>query len=171
MVLYLHYSTTPLRNEGRGGDKTLEAPVWKLGLDRETCCLWWASLAVLNMFKTARGWPKLTFNAPSSFIYDLHGFKANWRPSWNDHLNDLKLGVCKQIILRGFRNRFRMQPMFHATTLNVHVNITKLFCELPSMLLLLPTAAILEISVASQKRRGKLYHLISIQSTYFARQL
>ena len=53
----------------------------------------------------------------------------------------------------------------------LNVNITKLFCELHSMLLLLPTAAILEISVASQKRRGKLCHLISIQSTYFVRQL
>ena len=35
------------------------------------------------------------------------GFEANWRPSWRNHP---KLGVCKQIILRGFRNRFRMQP-------------------------------------------------------------
>ena len=39
------------------------------------------------------------------------------------------------------------------------------------MLLLLPTAAILEISVASEQRRGKLCHSISIQSTYFVRQL
>ena len=47
------------------------------------------------------------------------------------------------------------------------------------MLLLLPTAdilkgspaAILENSVASEQRRGKLCHLISIQSTYFVRQL
>ena len=35
-------------------------------------------------------------------------FEANWRPSWKDHT---KLGVCKQIILRGFQNRFRMQPI------------------------------------------------------------
>ena len=47
------------------------------------------------------------------------------------------------------------------------------------MLLLLPTAgilkgppaSILEISVASEQRRGKLCHSISIQSTYFVRQL
>ena len=47
------------------------------------------------------------------------------------------------------------------------------------MLLLLPTtailkgppAAILEISVASEQKRGKLCHSISIQSTYFVRQL
>ena len=39
------------------------------------------------------------------------------------------------------------------------------------MLLLLPTAVILEISVASEQRRGKLCHSISIQSTYFVRQL
>ena len=70
-----------------------------------------------------------------------------------------------------------MQPnMFLSITPNI--NITKLFCELHSMLLLLPTAAILkgppaailEISVAEQ-RWGKLCHSISIQSTYFARQL
>ena len=87
------------------------------------------------------------------------GFETNWRPSWKDHP---KLGVCKQIILWGFWNRFRMQPMFLSTTPNI--NITKLFCELHSMLLLLPTAAILkgppavilEISVASEQRRGKL---------------
>ena len=67
--------------------------------------------------------------------------------------------------------------MFLSTTPNI--NITKLFCELHSMLLLLPTAAILkgppaailEISVASEQRRGKLCHSISIQSTYFVRQL
>ena len=66
--------------------------------------------------------------------------------------------------------------MFLSTTPNI--NITKLFCELHSMLLLLPTAAILkgppvtilEISVASEQRRGKLCHSISIQSTYFVRQ-
>ena len=34
-----------------------------------------------------------------------------------------------------------------------------------------PPAAILEISVASEQRRGKLCHSISIQSTYFVRQL
>ena len=47
------------------------------------------------------------------------------------------------------------------------------------MLLLLPMAAILKgppaailvISVVSEQRRGKLCHSISIQSTYFARQL
>ena len=59
--------------------------------------------------------------------------------------------------------------MFLSTTPNI--NITKLFCELHSMLLLLLTAAILEISVASEQRRGKLCHSISIQSTYFFRQL
>ena len=67
--------------------------------------------------------------------------------------------------------------MFLSTIPNI--TITKLFCELHSMLLLLPTAAILkgppaailEISVASEERRGKLYHSISIQSTYFVRQL
>ena len=59
--------------------------------------------------------------------------------------------------------------MFLSTTPNI--NITKLFCELHSMLLLLPTAAILEITVASEQRRGKLCHSISIQSTYFVRQL
>ena len=66
--------------------------------------------------------------------------------------------------------------MFVSTTPNI--NITKPFCELHSMLLLLPTAAIfkgppaaiLEISVASEQRRGKLCHSISIQSTYFVRQ-
>ena len=50
------------------------------------------------------------------------------------------------------------QPMFLSTTPNI--NITKLFCELHSMLLLLPTAAILkgppaailEISVASEPK-------------------
>ena len=42
------------------------------------------------------------------------GFEANWRPSWKDHP---KLGVCKQIILRGFRNRFRMQPICSLTQL------------------------------------------------------
>ena len=67
--------------------------------------------------------------------------------------------------------------MFLSTT--PIINITKLFCELHGMLLLLPTtailkgppAAILEISVASAQRRGKLCHSISIQSTYFVRQL
>ena len=67
--------------------------------------------------------------------------------------------------------------MFLSTTPNI--NITKLFCELHSMLLLLPTAAILkgppaailEISVASEQRRGKRCHSIRIQSTYFVRQL
>ena len=67
--------------------------------------------------------------------------------------------------------------MFLSTTPNM--NITKLFCELYSMLLLLPTAAILkgplaailEISVTSEQRRGELCHSISIQSTYFVRQL
>ena len=47
------------------------------------------------------------------------------------------------------------------------------------MLLLLPTAAILkeppatilDISVASEQRRGKHCHSISVQSTYFVRQL
>ena len=39
------------------------------------------------------------------------------------------------------------------------------------MLLLLPTAAILVISVASEQRRGKLCHSISIQSTCFVCQL
>ena len=39
------------------------------------------------------------------------------------------------------------------------------------MLLLSPTVAILEISVASEQRRGKFCHSISIQSTYFVRQL
>ena len=34
-----------------------------------------------------------------------------------------------------------------------------------------PPAAILEISVVSEQRRGKLCHSISIQSTYFVRQL
>ena len=67
--------------------------------------------------------------------------------------------------------------MFLSTTPNI--NITKLFCELHSMLLLWPTAAILkgppaailEISVASEQRSGKLCHSISIQSTYFVRRL
>ena len=59
--------------------------------------------------------------------------------------------------------------MFVSTTPNIYV--TKLFCELHSMLLLLPTAAILEFSVASEQTRGKLCHSISIQSTYFVRQL
>ena len=59
--------------------------------------------------------------------------------------------------------------MFLSTTPNI--NITKLFCELHSMFLLLPTATILEISVASEQRRGKLCHSISIQSTYFVHQL
>ena len=67
--------------------------------------------------------------------------------------------------------------MFLSTTPNI--NVTKVFCELHSMLLLLPTAAILkgppaailEISVASEQRRGKLCHSISIQSAYFVRQL
>ena len=67
--------------------------------------------------------------------------------------------------------------MFLSTTPNI--NVTKLFCELHSMLLLLPTVAILkgpptailEISVASEQRRGKLCHAISMQSTYFVRQL
>ena len=45
----------------------------------------------------------------------------------------------------------------------LNLNITKLFLGLCNMLLLLPTAAILEISVVSQKRRGKLCDLISIQ--------
>ena len=62
--------------------------------------------------------------------------------------------------------------MFPSTTLNA--NITKLFCGLHSMLLLLPTvtilewppAATLEVSVTSQKIRGKLCHLISIQPTH-----
>ena len=36
------------------------------------------------------------------------GFEANWRPSWKDHP---KSDVCKQIILQGFRNVFRMQPI------------------------------------------------------------
>ena len=57
------------------------------------------------------------------------------------------------------------------------MNSTKLFCELHSMLLLLPPAAILkgppvailEISVASEQRMGKLCHSISIQ--YFVRRL
>ena len=51
------------------------------------------------------------------------------------------------------------------------MNITKLFCGLHSMLLLLQPAAILEISVATQKRRGKFCHLISIQSTHFVCQV
>ena len=38
-------------------------------------------------------------------------------------------------------------------------------------LLLSPPAAMLEISVASEQRRGKLCHSISIQSTYFVRQI
>ena len=67
--------------------------------------------------------------------------------------------------------------MFLSTIPNI--NITKLFCELHSTILLLPTAAILkgppavilEISVASEQRRGKLCHSISIQSTYFVRRL
>ena len=59
--------------------------------------------------------------------------------------------------------------MFLSTTPNI--NTTKLFCELHSMLLLSPTVAILEISVASEQRRGKFCHSISIQSTYFVRQL
>ena len=64
--------------------------------------------------------------------------------------------------------------MFLLTTLNIY--ITELFCELHSMLptaaiLKGPPAAILEISVASEQRRGKLCHLISIESTYFVRQL
>ena len=29
------------------------------------------------------------------------GFEVSWRPSWKDHP---KLGVCKHIILQGFRN-------------------------------------------------------------------
>ena len=67
--------------------------------------------------------------------------------------------------------------MFLPTTPNI--NIPKIFCELHSMLLLLPTAAILkgppaailEISVASEQGRGKLCYSISIQSTYFVREL
>ena len=67
--------------------------------------------------------------------------------------------------------------MILSTTPNI--NITKLFCELHSILSLLPTAAILkgplaailEISVTSEQRRGELCHSISIQSTYFVRQL
>ena len=59
--------------------------------------------------------------------------------------------------------------MLLSTTPNI--NITKLFCELHSMLLLLPMAAILDILVASEQRKGKLCHSISIQSTYFVRQL
>ena len=51
--------------------------------------------------------------------------------------------------------------MFPSRSLNV--NITKLFCRPDRMLLLLPTAAVLEISVASQKGRGKLCYLINIQ--------
>ena len=59
--------------------------------------------------------------------------------------------------------------MFLSTTPNI--NIAKVFCELHSMLLLFPTAAILEIPVASEEKRGKFCHSISIQSTYFVRQL
>ena len=32
-------------------------------------------------------------------VYSIN-FEANWRPSWKDYS---KLGVCKQIILQGFR--------------------------------------------------------------------
>ena len=39
------------------------------------------------------------------------------------------------------------------------------------MLLFSPTAAILEISVVSEQRRGKRCDSISIQSAYFVRQL
>ena len=59
--------------------------------------------------------------------------------------------------------------MLLSTTPNI--NITKLFCELHSMLLLLPMAAILDILVASEQRKGKLCHSISIRSTYFVREL
>ena len=44
----------------------------------------------------------------SNSLFWWTGFEANWRPSWKDHP---KLGVCKQIILWGFWNRFRMQPI------------------------------------------------------------
>ena len=93
-------------------------------------------------------------------------------------LDHPKFGVCKQIILQAFRNRFRMPPLCSLYE-NVGVIIIKLFWGLHSILLLLPTAAMLEwppaaifhISMASQERRGKLYHLISMQSTHFVRQL
>ena len=88
-------------------------------------------------------WPlisKIGLDGTTHCLWWALGFKANWRPCWKDHPN---LDICKQIILRGLRNRFRNATnMFSWTTLNV--NVTKLFCGLHSMLLLLPTAAILE---------------------------
>ena len=56
--------------------------------------------------------------------------------------------------------------------LNYFVSFTVCFycCQRRPLLIGLP-ATILEISVASEQRRGKLCHSISIQSTYFVRQL
>ena len=159
--------------------------IWKIGLDRATCCLWWACFEVVSFAAVlmARSPPQMTSAEPSetshftkltndigasrfkkpalwninaikiryaciaggrsygvfwlaSFVtiaapwlaLDTKGmecfsrfsrrslgrgaketsFEANWRPSWKD---DPKLGVCRQIILRDFRNMFRMQPL------------------------------------------------------------
>ena len=46
------------------------------------------------------------------------GFEAIWRPSWKDHP---KLGVCKQIILWGFWNRFRMQSICFFRQLQTYI--------------------------------------------------
>ena len=54
-----------------------------------------------------------------------------------------KLGVCELIMLREFRNRFKNAAKIFPTT-TTNVNITKLFCVLHTMVLLLQTATILE---------------------------
>ena len=78
--------------------------------------------------------------------------------SWKDHP---KLGVCKQIILWGFWKRFRMQPICFFRQLqtwillNYFVSFTVCFycCQRRPYW-----------REASEQRRGKLCHSISIQS-------
>ena len=62
--------------------------------------------------------------------------------------------------------------MFPSTTLNV--NNTKLFCGQYAFIVANGGhigVTTMEISVPSHKKRGKLCHLISIQSTHFVHQL
>ena len=105
----------------------------------------------------------------NSFL--MSRFWRQWRPSWNDHP---KLGVCKQIILRGFLECSQYVPFDNFKRKHYWTILWTsqyAFIVANGGHIVWPPAAILEISVASQKRRGEFGHLISIQSTVFPSSL
>ena len=123
-------------------------------------------LFVAILFSSHTHWSEKYGTALSKLLFVMSLFWNRLMVIWKDQS---RLCACNQIILRSFQIKFRMQPVCSLWQSTVNVHIIKLFCELHSMLLLLPTAAILYNFVA-HKKKGKCLSFNSYPVNTFFRQ-